>query len=311
MQREISVITKGGLGNQLFQLAFSLFLVQSGNTVVINNSLFQKASYHDGFVLNELLDFQILNLRQSSEEKTDIFFKLLKGYNNNLWLRGIFTLKKLWIIINTLLGRIPKINISEKDYLLIRFISQYFGRNPFFDSRYTFYLDGYWQNIIYTQSSRNLIKESILDLPSSSKARIIHQNIKTSNSVAIHFRGGDFKSIEQYNILTQEYYKKALELILSNTINPTFFLFYDDKQFMKDMLPSHLENVVDVSTNDFKSTEDFLLMKSCSRLIISNSSFSWWAAYLTDSDFVVSPSRYGWELKKSNLVDSEWKIIEV
>lgn len=311
MPNEISVVFKGGLGNQLFQLAFLMYLVEKGNSVLMNTSIFQKVQFHEGFVLIDLLDLEKLNVIKSNDDLFDIFYAVSNTLRYKFLKRGVFLLKKMWVFTNALYGRIPKCNISDKDLFLISGISKLFNRDLLLNSNNTFYLDGYWQDLTYAERARNLIKESLITSSQNEEVNILLKVINKCESVAIHFRGGDFQLIDQYNILTKKYYKEAVDFILSTSINPIFFLFYDDYDFMKQLLPDNLINVIDVSSSRFKATDDFLLMHNCSKFIISNSTFSWWAAYLAKPNITVSPSQYGYELKGNNLLDLSWKVIDL
>lgn len=49
------VIFSGGLGNQMFQYAFYLFLKKKGIKAVIDNSLYSEFKMHNGFELIKVL----------------------------------------------------------------------------------------------------------------------------------------------------------------------------------------------------------------------------------------------------------------
>ena len=103
--------------------------------------------------------------------------------------------------------------------------------------------------------------------------------IQKCNSVAIHIRRGDFKNYPD-RILPITYYIQAMQ-VFSKQKDVKFFVFSDDPVYVRDSF-FNLENVVVVSSGDGSATnlEEFYLMTQCKNLIVANSTFSWWAAYL-------------------------------
>ena len=92
--------------------------------------------------------------------------------------------------------------------------------------------------------------------------------------LTIHVRGGDY--LENIDIvLGTEYYKNCLSKI-KNLDNHIIVVVTDDKSHAEKVLPTccnyHYSNGSEI--------EDFLFMVFANKVIISNSSFAWWAAYL-------------------------------
>ena len=97
------------------------------------------------------------------------------------------------------------------------------------------------------------------------------------------FRGGDFLLPENanLNICTFNYYYAAVQsAFLDGLMN--FLIIGNDYSYsvllrdrLRDKFPSC---VFAVHNNDSSSTEDFHLMTYFKTLILSNSTFSWWAA---------------------------------
>jgi len=81
-----------------------------------------------------------------------------------------------------------------------------------------------------------------------------------------------------------------------------FFVFSDDIESVKESLELHrVDSLSDIrlhfvsgglKSNVTSSLDEFILMTLFSRLIISNSTFSWWAAYLSASQnkTVIAPA---------------------
>jgi superfamily I DNA and/or RNA helicase len=73
-------------------------------------------------------------------------------------------------------------------------------------------------------------------------------------------------------------------LLAAKVTNPTFFVFSDDSKWCEENL-KNLKNVCFVEkelAHHGADNSDYLqLMKACKHFIISNSTFAWWAAWLS------------------------------
>jgi len=114
----------------------------------------------------------------------------------------------------------------------------------------------------------------------------------TKNSVSLHIRRGDFSSQTDFRLISLSYQKEAMQLMKQKlqTTNVTFFVFTDDLPYVK----KHLTEGSIVYMSDYtegNTLYDFILMALCQHNIITNSSFSWWAAYLNRNrdKIVVAP----------------------
>jgi hypothetical protein len=112
-----------------------------------------------------------------------------------------------------------------------------------------------------------------------------------SESVAVHIRRGDFADYNRIIPLT--YQIKAMEKMLSLHSNVHFFIFSDDIDFIKSAF-SNLKNVTIASQKGINSINELYLMSRCKHIIIANSTFSWWAAYLNKNPnkIVIAPNIY-------------------
>jgi len=95
----------------------------------------------------------------------------------------------------------------------------------------------------------------------------------TDGTTAIHVRRGDFLKHPNYHpTCTIEYYKKAMKIIGKGD----FIFVSDDIGWCKDNFKGDNIRYSDL-TNEI---DDMSLICSCDNAIISNSTFSWWGAYL-------------------------------
>lgn len=104
--------------------------------------------------------------------------------------------------------------------------------------------------------------------------------------VAIHVRRGDYVNNPFYVDLTEtDYYEKAMDLFP----NDQFLVFSDDIEWCKKQ---DIFKDCEFSEGNDEVT-DLNLMASCKGVITANSSFSWWAGYLSTGK-VIAPSVDNW-----------------
>lgn len=159
------------------------------------------------------------------------------------------------------------------------------------------YLEGYFQNIGYTDPIYDILKESFtLKSPIKNERTLDMLNdIKNSNSVMLNVRRTDFVNSSFHGTMGVDYYKSAISILNSKLSNLKYFIFSDDVDWCRDNL-SFIENsvLVDHSYKGDRFGEYLELMKSCKHFIIPNSSFAWWSAYLSSNKdkVVISPKKW-------------------
>lgn len=99
----------------------------------------------------------------------------------------------------------------------------------------------------------------------------------------INFRGGEYRSIPNV-LLRREYWKDAINHMLNINPKMKFLLITDDVECANSFMPFHIDAIhVDVGF-------DFYVVNKAKWLIISNSSFGWWAAWLnSDVNKIIAP----------------------
>ena len=121
--------------------------------------------------------------------------------------------------------------------------------------------------------------------------------LSSDGSVGIHIRRGDYLNHPVYkDICTYEYYAKAIALIQEKIKNPVFYIFSNDILWCKNNIEKLISGckVVYVDWNKGEDSYcDMQLLMACKTLIIANSSFSWWAAYLNARNpWVIAPKKW-------------------
>jgi len=189
------------------------------------------------------------------------------------------------------------------------------------DIKSSVHLSGYWQNEIYFSNIKNIIKQDFI-FPefSCAEANNVTNKINSSScSVCIHIRRGDYINNQATNqihgVCLLDYYKEALQII-ANKCNeiPELFLFSDDPDWVKSNFDTQgfNSNIINIPQHKDFPYHDMHLMSLCKNHIIANSTFSWWAAWLSTGDgIVVAPKRWFAEdtIKQYNPSIPSWIII--
>ena len=128
------------------------------------------------------------------------------------------------------------------------------------------------------------------------------------NPVALHVRRTDYLTNPNHTVLPLEYYSNAIKRFNNQQI----IVFTDDPKWAFEQELFDDDRFV-ISENN-SNYVDLCLMTLCSGHIIANSSFSWWGAWLSNSERVIAPT--GWfdgannsHLDTKDLIPSEWEII--
>ena len=267
----------GGLGNQMFIYAFSVALRETfRQEILVDTHYYKSRNFHNGLEIERIFGIHLTEAKLSDKLKMSWYFP-------NYW------------IDYHLLGKLP----ARKN--TVRELSgQKVNLELLEDSSDKFY-DGYWQSYQYFDSYRDVILKEFT-FPSINKEDklnfALNENLKKEeNSVGIHIRRGDYLKNWKYRGLCGiDYYQKAIAYILVHIKSPKFFLFSDDIDWVKENISPLLKgyNVTFVNWNhSINSYKDMQLMAMCKNLIIANSSFSWWAAYLNQNNpIVVAPEKW-------------------
>ena len=73
-------------------------------------------------------------------------------------------------------------------------------------------------------------------------------------------------------------------MLFRSLVNPRFFVFADNKEWVKEYFTGFEYTLVDGNPGDgWGSHFDMQLMSLCKHNIISNSTYSWWGAFLNAS----------------------------
>ncbi len=265
----------GGLGNQMFQFAAGFALAKRLNhSYRIDINLLRKYKRHSGYQLNQIFDYN---------------FEIASNYE--LW---CLLKLKTYSIVNESVDKVNPYIFKSNNRIFREYSHNYINQFELINN--DCYLSGYWQSTKYFEEIEEdlrkifTFKNHLIGLNKS------HENeIKSSNSVCIHVRRGDYvtnaNAAKFHGICDMDYYHDAVNLISKNVENPMYFIFSDDVDYVTANF-SYLKNFKVISNNQgSESYNDLRLMGMCKHHIIANSTFSWWGAWLakTNIQIVISP----------------------
>lgn len=294
--RKVKVRFSGGLGNQLYQFAFMLYLQKLGFQATPDFSEFTYYSFHQGLELNKVIhtkyEQEICHVEKSRKQWYRIFSDKL-----GFWLR----FKHLMFVnkyFDHLVQEDPSLFYKYEDISHLKRLI----------------LKGHWQQLGYVEAVKEeLLSHVNLDLLTNSREQEIVEQMRNTDSVSIHVRRGDYLKESQYQVIKGfGFYEKAIAEIKKYCPNATFYVFSDDIAWVKSQMKE--KNVVYVDWNTgANSFKDMLLMSLCKHNIIANSTFSWWGAFLNinPDKKVICPSYWMVGEKTEGRVPQDWIQIEV
>jgi len=285
------IITKlvGGLGNQMFQYAIGRNLAKKNNTNLKLDLSFYNEQQTDSKRNYSLKYFNILENIATEEEIKKLRRNECKNGRRHL-LHNLFFANK-------------SIYIKEKQFN--------FDKNVLNASN-NFYLSGYWQSEKYFKNIEDIIrKEFTLKTNSKQSLEELTEKIKKSNSISLHVRRGDYannpNTRSHHGLCPIEFYEEAIKIATEKYSDIHLFVFSDDIEWVKENLKTDSPTIF---VEDNKDYEDLILMSKCKHNIITNSSFSWWGAWLNQNPnkIVIAPKKWFNDPKTNteDLIPKSW-----
>lgn len=198
----------------------------------------------------------------------------------------IFRVRFAWISI---LNIIKKSNPSS--YSSVGIMRQMYEFDDIVPKNKICILRGFYQNHNYIDDiDANKLREWYKTRNNlSDEQNALIEKLMSENSVCVHIRRGDYVTNPVWskglNICDENYYVNAIECIKKQVQNPVFYCFTNDEsdaQWIRDNynLPCDLK-FIDINRTDL---EELQIMRACRHFVLSNSTFGWWAAYLSDNE---------------------------
>lgn len=170
-------------------------------------------------------------------------------------------------------------------------------------------IQGYYQSEKYfIDYKKDILKEFTFKPEIYNLAFDMINDFNTKEIIAIHIRRGDNIINPTFPTISMDYIQEALNTFSDKEYN--FLIISDDIPYCKEVFPESNNIRFSNGKNDLI---DLCLMSLSNHNIISNSSFSWWGAYLNNNlnKKVIAPN--DWFKDKSintnDLIPKEWRII--
>ena len=274
-------ISNGRLGNQLFQYAFLNSITDENEYIICSGMDEFKANFeiknrkYKNIKVNRYLRFFI-------NRCLPFFFELLSR------LRLVSSVEQIRV------NGTPSCDVSiVKGILPIKFIKAgFFQSDSFFnDERIDFEL-------------KSIHKK---------KANFIFDSLPIATTkIFVHVRRGDYLFANYLGVrginLPKEYYFNSIEQLDDKVDNPYYIFLSDDPEYI-DCCFQHMKNKYISEEN---MAVDLALMALCEYGITSNSSFSWWGAYLMGTRQVIFPKYwYGWKhgIESHPEIQPKWGVL--
>lgn len=284
------IITKiiGGLGNQMFQYALGKNLAERNNMELkLDISGFEDYEWH-------IYSLKSLNIEENIATQEEI-----KKFKKNTKKKSVFSFFKKKSTAD------DSIYIKETD----------FHFNPeILNIKKSAYLDGNWQTEKYLDGIEDTIRKEFTSRSSLSSAAKEMGERMGESSISLHIRRGNYVTDEKVakvlGSCSLDYYQRAVSKAVEGLDTPEIFVFSDDIEWVRENLKTP-HKMTFVSGYNLKDWEELALMSKCRRHIISNSSFSWWGAWLNPrKDKVVITPSTPWfkdpKLANDDIVPSTW-----
>lgn len=296
----------GGLGNQFFQIAAALDLSSSsgidiewglGKPRVNHNNMPQIECYE---LPNEIKLSK--GIRNSFLARKGIGYLLRSGYSP----RGIEKNRIYKYLVNLLFSII--IFVQNRDYRRV-VVGSNIGYSAVQHFR-SMYLVGYFQSYKYYENQR------VSNFLNSLKARdfLNHKEYVdlaiADRPLVVHVRLSDYLNEPSFGILSDSYYKEAIEYAWSTKLFNSIWLFSDEPEKAIHCIPIEYRDQIKV----FGEVENCVVktlevMRLGHGYVIANSTFSWWGARLshTNSPLVIAPKPWFKRQEEPNeLIPPEW-----
>jgi hypothetical protein len=256
--------SKGGLGNQVFQIIYALLNSKDKEAIYVDNSLF-KMRFADDYAGMHFLASKVI---KKDLNKKIVYFSFGHILSRLFW-KFSYPLKSFFKFFN--------ITLLDDYFSDVNFFPLTIEYQKFFDLKYEF-------------------NEYKID----------------DNSVIIHVRKGDYNNSinsQIYYNCEPAYFKKAVELIRAKVPEANFFVMSNDNDWVRKNF-TFLDNYRLLEIED--PIISFKLMSQFSYFIISNSTFSWWPAFISKSKNVYVPKKWFLDdTKNKNLYPDNWIKVDV
>jgi len=281
-----------------------------------------------GGIGNQLLQYSIGEYARRELKKNIYYLDITKSYRNK-------HSSEIESLLNIQINKISFSNIFKiplcflflpKSLRLQTFIYKKFGiklPNLYFEDNFTdieifqkdskFYPNlyiGTWHNLITKYNFTKIIRT--YEFNTNFQIPELLKDLFNKQVIGLHVRRGDYikdkRTSNFHGNLTNKYFLDSVKYLRNIYGELPVFIFSDDIEWVKYNLRPLINNSF-IFEKSRSAEMDLYLMSKCSYFVLSNSTFSWWAACLSSSvdKFIVVPRYWfkGVEVNKS-IIPLDW-----
>ena len=303
------VMLTGGLGNQLFQFKAGLCM-SPDDVLILDSSLGVPALNSDGkpeifsfdlpltqvyrskkrwrWIVSRLMGVQLRDAKATKHRFTLMIFQQCARLIAPLVLSIYF---RKWVkVINS-----QHSSFNDK--------SKHISENKF--------LLGYFQSYNWNSEVVSRVLKSLKLSESSELVNDYIELAKKERPLIVHLRLGDYKNESNFGILSPEYYESAVLDLMATKNYGRLWIFSDEPVLAQKILPHSVTTgarwIPEIEGSAAKTLE---VMRHGMGYVIGNSTFSWWAAYIShaDSPVVIAPEPWFVNLSTpQDLIPLQWQ----
>ena len=313
MKEQMIVRVTGGLGNQMFQYALGYVLSKKypQREVKIDATWYRQMEVHNGFELQRIFEHEghALSLKLASDAeirracKSVLAPGIKKGFFSGL---NPLREKMEWHVQDYKRKKEKSSVYDENRSKKEKNVGQIKHDLNQLGDRIQ-YIRGYWQDVNYFEGyMEEIAKEFQFPKPDEKNEEILNK-IDSTNAVSVHVRRGDYVGSD-FDVLTDDYYKNAIDYVKGFMKNPVFYFFSDDKEYIEKEFAWLKEKELIAHNVGAQSFRDMQLMSRCKVNIIANSSFSKWGALLNTypDKLVIYPKVYHKDFGQETIELANW-----
>jgi putative LPS biosynthesis related alpha-1,2-fucosyltransferase len=276
----VNIIT-GGLGNQMFQYAAARALSIRNNTALVLNTKLgfkRDTTYHRVFALDKLnVKYSQNRLLSFDFPGGDILEKLSRRLGRHIlcpWYKFISDKK---VTSEDLIKNAHK----YRNVILFG----YFMHQKYFEDQ----LDVIQNDFSLTQPVPHIVQRYIDEIDN-------FDGVTIAVGIRVYQEINDESVRNRFFYAQADFYNKAMAYCFSKYGKVRFLIFTQKTDWAKENLDLHKYDCQFVETGSTDSTAvfDMMLMSKCCHFIISNSTFYYWGAYLSQNPKkeIIAPKRW-------------------
>ncbi len=305
-KRIIYIPIMGRIGNQLFQYAFAYSVKQEldGDCEI----LIDEYDVISSKWTNSLREYDLEPIKYISRRDKKTILRLGKCF-------GAYELYKRFAYTE------DSVKLFEREKRWQRFFNR-LGLIVLLRGYYEYklpekgniFLYGYFQSEKFFVKYRNEIRRLFDQTEKLSSSNYPHLDELTNrNSVCISVKIEHNIGSSIYDVCSEDYYRSAIKYIEEHVDNPLYFLCSDNVERAKELFFKGFNRDVVCQPDGYEVSLTLCAMSKCKHFIINNTSFGWWAQYLSDfpNKIVVAPAKWKANDDPVSIYDNQdcWHLI--